>query len=74
MIGKRKRIVGTTTVRVYSTEDKRIGKVASQLFEEEQKFYAEQRYKARNKSWDRLVELVREQCPESVQQEVINMS
>ena len=72
MSGKRKRIVGTTTVRVYSTEDKRIGKVASELFREEQQFYNEQRKRARIKSWERLQELVREQCPKNIQDEVIN--
>ncbi len=67
----RKRIVATTTIRVFATDDERIGKVASQLFHEEQLLFREERKQAKVKSWDKLVKLVQEQLPVHLQQQVI---
>lgn len=67
----RKRIVATTTTRVFATDDERIGKVASQLFREEQLFFQEERKQAKVKSWDKLVKLVQEQLPVHLQHQVI---
>ena len=59
----RKRIVATTTRRVFATDDERIGKIAGQLFREEQLFFQEERKQAKVKSWDKFVKLVQEQLP-----------
>lgn len=70
-MSKRKRIVASTTVRVFATDDDRIGKVAKQLFYEEQQIFNQQRREAKVKSWDKLVKLVQEQLSIHQQNEVL---
>lgn len=70
----RKRLVVSKTTRVFSTYDDRIGKVASQLFKEEQQFYNQQRRDAKVKSWEKLCELINKEClPMNTKQEVVDL-
>jgi hypothetical protein len=70
-MSNRKRIVTSTTVRVFATDDNRVGKIASQLFREEQLMYNEQRRQAKVKSWDKLCQLMKEQLPIYHQEQVL---
>ncbi len=70
-MNKRKRIASSTTVRVFATDDNRIGKVASQLFREEQLMYIEQRKQAKVKTWEKLQQLMKERLPIHLQQELV---